>query len=385
MICILRRRRLLRESWMELTWTMILCAFISISKYMARKKSTCQKTLFKHSPVESQFGVSLYVQWAFCLSVSFFLVAFICDGVKCQQPERNLATNKTICCSYTRKKLKLFFGLSGTDKKVKTRTLRGMLHDTWGELCALTIKKARLEFQDHVLCSFSSASVISRFKSHKSLVFVLASQKTPPKETPLKSEYKKCIYVSLWILISKFIAVTWHRSMTIRLRSDIERHYNAKWSVEKREGRKISLFIQLSDFYCSPSSTISDENSWFSFHCETDSINFIYIVTQISMLQDVSIFFSEKFSDCFTAPEHSLTQTCAWYQKIYVNKFSFPLSLFHEITIQILCDIMTHSRRFINLKIPHNCHSHPCRLFFKVVDKMRKFKPARMLETPGEG
>lgn len=90
-------------------------------------------------------------------------------------------------------------------------------------------------------------------------------KKCPRKETWMKFEYRKRIYVSLNYYFPCLLK--WYDT---DLRAygfpDAVNAFNTKWSVERREGRsKISLVLFNYRFYYSASSSISDGNSRFSF------------------------------------------------------------------------------------------------------------------------
>lgn len=87
---------------------------------------------------------------------------------------------------------------------------------------------------------------IIRFQSRQDFVSTkTALRNLPTKENPLKFEYKKKNLCVAWIFISMLIAVTWDRSMTIRLLRRFEvvccRCKSGARGSEKAE--KISLFI----------------------------------------------------------------------------------------------------------------------------------------------
>lgn len=114
-------------SWTEPTWTMILCAFISISKHMARKNLLAKKV--SQQTLSSNFHRLKVNLPSHCIHNGPFICQFYSPCPLSFVIVLNANNLKTICCSYARNS-NFFFGLLGIDKKVKTRTLRGMLHDT---------------------------------------------------------------------------------------------------------------------------------------------------------------------------------------------------------------------------------------------------------------
>lgn len=185
---------------------------------------------------------------------------------------------KTICCSACSRKTQNIFFISLEGKlgaqewereREAIRNTELAENVTWDLRRVLTIKKHWWNFKIMFGFYFVSASVISRFESHQALVcFVLCPgrAKTPPKAISLKSECEAWAYLCVTgILISKFIAVTWHRSMALR------RRWSALWSrdlrsVEKRKGaaRRNQDRDSIKWFHYSQPSEISDGNSRFS-------------------------------------------------------------------------------------------------------------------------
>lgn len=213
-----------------------------------REKLTCAKnesfniirTFFFVSPVKSQHYVSLYMQWAVLFVCWFFLI--ILNVWWRQMPTTwlgSLLTQKTICCSCSRKSLKsFFFFFVLTSKRLKI--WRRMLLDTWGQYWRKNNCwnfKIMFEFfisLQHQLSAASNLTSLSLFLCARA-----ARKASAKREISLKSEYKKTIYVSPEYLFQSLLP--WHRSMSLRLLK--KSFFNAIWSVEKREGReKISLF-----------------------------------------------------------------------------------------------------------------------------------------------